>query len=237
MSAILLFGNPSFAETFRSAIPGDYDVRIIDPAHLDDPSVENFPDGIACIVDLTVDLDEKLRCADFVGSSAAGAIYFTNILTTTATWVAGAFDGVTVVGISYVPALFASSSLIEAAPALQCSEEDAARAIELLGAITGRRIERVIDRVALVSMRALAMIINEAAFALMEGVADAADIDTAMKLGTNYPEGPLRWADTIGAEIIVETLLALQEEYGEERYRPCVLLKQMARAGKPFHES
>ena len=235
MSAIVLFGSHRFSEAFGNAIPAGYDVRVIDPADLDDPSVENFPDGIACIVDLTIDLDEKLRCADFVGRSAAGAVYFTNILTTTATWVAGAFDGVTVVGISYVPALFASGTLLEAAPALQCSDEDAAAALELLGTITGRQVERLTDRVALVSMRTLAMIINEAAFALMEGVADASDIDTAMKLGTNYPQGPLGWADAIGAELVVETLLALQEEYGEERYRPCVLLKQMARAGKPFH--
>ena len=97
MSAIVLFGSHRFSEAFGNAIPAGYDVRVIDPADLDDPSVENFPDGIACIVDLTIDLDEKLRCADFVGRSAAGAVYFTNILTTTATWVAGAFDGVTVV--------------------------------------------------------------------------------------------------------------------------------------------
>jgi 3-hydroxybutyryl-CoA dehydrogenase len=79
------------------------------------------------------------------------------------------------------------------------------------------------------------MIINEAAFALMEGVADAVDIDTAMKLGTNYPEGPLRWADTLGVDLVVNVLQALHDEYQEERYRPSVLLKQYARAGMKFH--
>jgi 3-hydroxybutyryl-CoA dehydrogenase len=78
------------------------------------------------------------------------------------------------------------------------------------------------------------MIVNEGAFALMEGVAGAADIDTAMKLGTNYPEGPLKWADQIGPDIILAILHALHDEYAEERYRPCVLLKQLARAGKGF---
>jgi 3-hydroxybutyryl-CoA dehydrogenase len=69
----------------------------------------------------------------------------------------------------------------------------------------------------------------------MEGVADPADIDTAMKLGTNYPAGPLAWADAIGADRIVAILEALQREYGEERYSPAVLLKQHAHSGRPFH--
>ncbi|GMV53259.1 MAG: 3-hydroxybutyryl-CoA dehydrogenase [Chlorobi bacterium] len=87
------------------------------------------------------------------------------------------------------------------------------------------------DRVALVQLRVLVMLINEAAFAVMEGVAHPADIDNAMKLGVNYPRGLLAWADKIGLDVVLIVLEALHREYQQERYRPCVLLKQYVRAG------
>ncbi len=87
------------------------------------------------------------------------------------------------------------------------------------------------DGPGLVCPRILCMIINEAAFALMEGVASAEDIDTAMKLGTNYPLGPLEWADRIGVDQILGVLEGLHAEYGEDRYRPAPLLRQLVRAG------
>ncbi len=87
------------------------------------------------------------------------------------------------------------------------------------------------DAPGLVFPRILCMIINEAAFALMEGVASAEDIDTAMKLGTNYPLGPLEWADRIGLDQILAVLEGLQAEYGDDRYRAAPLLRQLVRAG------
>jgi 3-hydroxybutyryl-CoA dehydrogenase len=87
------------------------------------------------------------------------------------------------------------------------------------------------DGPGLVFPRILCMIINEAAFALMEGVASAEDIDTAMKLGTNYPLGPLEWADRIGLDQVLAVLDGLQAEYGDDRYRPAPLLRQLVRAG------
>ena len=99
------------------------------------------------------------------------------------------------------------------------------------------------DGPGLVFPRVLCMIINEAAFALMEGVASAEDIDTAMKLGTNYPLGPLEWADRIGLDQVLSVVEGLQAEYGEDRYRPAPLLRRLVRAGhlgrssgKGFHE-
>jgi 3-hydroxybutyryl-CoA dehydrogenase len=87
------------------------------------------------------------------------------------------------------------------------------------------------DGPGLVFPRILCMIINEAAFALMEGAASVEDIDTAMKLGTSYPLGPLEWADQIGLDQILGILEGLQAEYGEDRYRPAPLLRQLVRAG------
>jgi 3-hydroxybutyryl-CoA dehydrogenase len=87
------------------------------------------------------------------------------------------------------------------------------------------------DGPGLVFPRILCMIINEAAFALMEGVASAEDIDAAMKLGTNYPLGPLEWADRIGLDQVLGMLEGLQAEYGEDRYRPAPLLRRLVRAG------
>jgi 3-hydroxybutyryl-CoA dehydrogenase len=83
--------------------------------------------------------------------------------------------------------------------------------------------------------RILAMLINAAADAVHLQVASVEDIDLAMVKGVNYPKGLLRWADELGPQSIVDSLGALQAEYGEDRYRPQVLLKRMAREGKRFH--
>jgi 3-hydroxybutyryl-CoA dehydrogenase len=80
--------------------------------------------------------------------------------------------------------------------------------------------------------RVLAMLVNEATSALMEGVASVQDIDTAMQLGTNYPRGPLTWADYVGLDVILAILNHLEDEYGEDRYCAMPLLRQMVDAGK-----
>lgn len=81
-------------------------------------------------------------------------------------------------------------------------------------------------------MRVLAMLINEAADAFYYGVATKEDIDLAMIKGVNYPKGLLKWADEIGIEKILAVLENLYSEYGEDRYRPSVLLKRMVKEGK-----
>lgn len=84
--------------------------------------------------------------------------------------------------------------------------------------------------------RILAMLINEAADALYLGIASAQDIDLAMTKGVNYPKGLLRWADEIGIATVAGSLQELYDTYQEDRYRTCVLLKQMLKASKPFYE-
>jgi 3-hydroxybutyryl-CoA dehydrogenase len=81
------------------------------------------------------------------------------------------------------------------------------------------------DRAGMVTPRVICMIINEACYTLQEGTADMHDIDLAMKLGTNYPNGPFEWADKIGIKDVYETLEAIYNDTRDERYKICPLLK------------
>lgn len=83
----------------------------------------------------------------------------------------------------------------------------------------------VADRIGMVTPRVVAMIINEAALTLQEKTANIADIDQAMKLGTNYPFGPFEWADRIGIAAVYELLDALYKDTYDERYKIAPLLK------------
>jgi len=84
----------------------------------------------------------------------------------------------------------------------------------------------VADRVGLVTPRIIAMIIKEAYYTVMEGTASREDIDTGMKLGTNYPMGPFEWTEAWGLANIYELLEALYLDTKDERYKICPLLKQ-----------
>lgn len=90
------------------------------------------------------------------------------------------------------------------------------------------------DSPGLVVMRTLAMLTNEAADAVLQGVASAADVDLAMCAGVNYPQGPLSWSDQLGQGVIWQVLTNLQVSYGEDRYRPSLLLRRNAFTGQLF---
>lgn len=83
--------------------------------------------------------------------------------------------------------------------------------------------------------RIVCQVINEAAFALQKGIGTAEDIDTAMRLGFNYPRGPLEWTDAIGLDHVLGVLDGLWEELREERYRPAPLLRSMVAEGRLGH--
>jgi len=99
------------------------------------------------------------------------------------------------------------------------------------------------DSPGFVSNRILCPMINEAIFALHEGIATAADIDEIMKLGMNHPIGPLALADLIGLDVLLSVMNVLHEGLGESKYRPCPLLVRMVdarhlgrKSGKGFYD-
>ncbi len=86
-------------------------------------------------------------------------------------------------------------------------------------------IAPVKDRVGMVTPRILFMIINEAYYTLQEGTASKEDINTAMKLGTNYPYGPFEWCEKLGVNTVVKMLRNIYKDTKDERYKICPLLK------------
>ena len=111
------------------------------------------------------------------------------------------------------------------------TQESALKGAETFFRALGKEPVRVKDAPGLIFARILSLIVNEAARSLDEGVAPAEEIDTAMRLGVNYPSGPLKWADRIGLDEVLAVLEGLQRETGEDRYRPAPLLTKMVLAG------
>ena len=104
--------------------------------------------------------------------------------------------------------------------------------IKSLSEKLGKVPVEVFDYPGFISNRVLLPMINEAIFALMEGVASAEDIDTVMKLGMNHPMGPLTLADFIGLDVCLAIMEVLYNGYNDSKYRPCPLLKKMVAAKK-----
>ncbi len=121
--------------------------------------------------------------------------------------------------------------LVEVIKGLASSEETTARTIALAEAMKKTPLPAN-DRAGFVSNRVLMPMINEAFYAWMEGVAEPADIDGIMKLGCNFPMGPLRLADFIGLDTCVHIMDVLAEGLNNDRYRACPLLKQLVTAGR-----
>lgn len=105
--------------------------------------------------------------------------------------------------------------------------------LKLYSEALGFQFERVEDRVGLVTPRVMCMIINEAYLTLQEGTADRADIDLAMKLGTNYPGGPFEWAERWGLGEVSRMLQSLQSATGDPRYKRSQLLIEEALQKNP----
>jgi 3-hydroxybutyryl-CoA dehydrogenase len=120
--------------------------------------------------------------------------------------------------------------LIEIIRALQTSQETF-DTIRELSVKLGKTPVAVQDSPGFVTNRVLMPLLNEAMFTLMEGVASAEDIDTAVKLGLNHPMGPLTLADYVGLDVCLDVMEVLYRELGDPKFRPCPLLRKMVDAG------
>jgi 3-hydroxybutyryl-CoA dehydrogenase len=121
--------------------------------------------------------------------------------------------------------------LVEVIRGLQTSDETAEAIVALAGDL-GKTPAEIRDFPGFVSNRILMPFINEAAYALLEGVAEAEAIDTIAKLGFAHPMGPLALADLIGLDTCVAIMEVLHEGFGDPKYAPCPLLRQYVQAGR-----
>jgi 3-hydroxybutyryl-CoA dehydrogenase len=120
--------------------------------------------------------------------------------------------------------------LVEVIRGLQTSDETTRRVIGLCASL-GKTAVEVADYPGFVSNRVLMPMINEAVYCVMEGVAAPEAVDTVMKLGMNHPMGPLALADLIGLDTCVAILEVLHRDLGDDKYRPCPLLRKYVAAG------
>jgi len=131
-----------------------------------------------------------------------------------------------IVGIAALPSLL-DGEMIEFALPPHPENSATMRAMEFASWL-GKEAAFVQDSIGMVLPRIICMLANEACFAMAEGVATSADIDTAMKYGTNYPSGPVEWTDKIGSRQVFAVMRALADSFGEDRYRVAPLLQRSA---------
>ncbi len=121
-------------------------------------------------------------------------------------------------------------ALVEIVKGLQTSEKTVST-VQKVSQRLGKTPVLVADSPGFVSNRILCPMINEAIFALEEGIATKEDIDTVMKLGMRHPMGPLELADFVGLDVLLDVLEVLHREYQDPKYRASPLLRKMVRAG------
>ncbi len=121
--------------------------------------------------------------------------------------------------------------LVELVRGLQSSDETFAFVKEF-GESIGKTTVEVYESPGYVTTRVMLPMLNEAMFALMEGVASAKGIDTAIRLGYNLVSGPLELADSMGLDEVMFWLEVMFKETGDQKYRPCPLLRKLVRAGQ-----
>jgi 3-hydroxybutyryl-CoA dehydrogenase len=120
--------------------------------------------------------------------------------------------------------------LLELIPGLGTSESTL-KFVSELGKQLGKTVITSKDAPGFITTRLGMVLLNEAAFALMEGLSSAEEIDQGMQLGYNHPMGPLALADFIGLDVCLNIMEAMHKNFGDPKYRPCLLLKQLVSAG------
>ena len=188
-------------------------------------------------VDLAVEAvpEEQALKAEVFGAldahAPAGAILASNTSSISITWIAAQTERPErVIGMHFfnpVPVM----SLVEVVRGQRTTDATFEVVAGLSEELDKTPVE-VEDYPGFVSNRVLMPMINEAIFCVMEGVAAPEDVDTVMTLGMNHPMGPLTLADFIGLDVCLHILTVLHEDLGEDKYRPCPLLRRKVTAGK-----
>jgi 3-hydroxybutyryl-CoA dehydrogenase len=134
-----------------------------------------------------------------------------------------------VIGVHFMNPVPAKPA-VEMIPGVHTSDRTVERTLEMLTAM-GKRAIPVKDSCGFVSNRVLMLTVNEAAYLVYEGVADAAGVDDVFRSCFGHPMGPLETADLIGVDTILYSVEVLYENYSDSKYRPCPLLREMTAAG------
>ena len=131
---------------------------------------------------------------------------------------------------------FALATRVLLAKSDQCSQDYFDRVVGTLQK-AGYQVSQIDDIAGMLACRTICMLANEAADSVLQGVASIQGVDTAMRYGTNYPKGPLRWADDLSLKYVSEVLSNLSKHYGEERYRVSPLIQRKAITGDFFYDA
>ena len=206
-------------DEIMSRIHGSTDISIVKDADL---IIEAATEDMEAKKALFAELDQLCK-ADTIIATNTSALSITEIAAAT-----GRPDKI--IGMHFfnpVPAM----KLVEIVKGLATSDETRETIVELTKTL-GKTPVDVDEAPGFVVNRILVPMINEAIGILADGVADAEGIDEAMKLGANHPMGPLALGDLIGLDVCLAIMETLHSEFGDDKYRPHVLLRKMVRAGK-----
>jgi 3-hydroxybutyryl-CoA dehydrogenase len=195
-------------------------------------SLEDARDADLAIEAATENPELKLKIfADLDRIAKAGTILATNTSSISITKIAAATRRPEhVIGMHFmnpVPLM----RLVEVIRGLATSAETTAQTLDACRRM-GKEPVEALDSPGFISNRILCPMINEAIFALQEGIGTPEAIDTVMRLGMNHPMGPLTLADLIGLDIVLYVMEILQRDLGEDKYRPAYLLRKMVDAGR-----
>jgi len=187
---------------------------------------EELDETVEFVFELTgYNSDVKFNILNFIDEKNSKAIIISSSLCITALEQSvNSNNPERIVGASMYPS-FTETRGIEITRTKFTSDENFDKVKKLFENIK-MEVSEVKDRPGMIAMRIITLIINEAYLVLQEGTSNREDIDTAMKLGTNYPHGPIEWSEMIGVDLVYNILLAMMNDFGDDRYRVTPLLKE-----------